>query len=172
MRAALATIVAIAVLCTGAIAAVAQETEPMSEDSVMVRGTQQFLDEIGDSGDWTARREGMSDPRLDGEVTFDFEYAYHGEEPPDADQQPHVIWSTFTVTNDEGFWHGRSIGFVDEWNELRQVGWLEGNGAYEGLTFIEHYGFPVPGSGGRADVVGILYAGEVPSTVLPPAVAD
>jgi hypothetical protein len=136
------------------------------DETVMVRGTQQFLSEIG-SGDFTARREGMSDPRLDGEVTLDFTGAYPGKEPADAKQSPEVRWSTVTVTNDEGSWHGHSVGFLDEWNELRGIGWLEGHGEYEGLVFVEQFGLPVPGSGGRVDVVGILYEGELPPTVIP-----
>jgi hypothetical protein len=171
MRTALATILTLAVLCTCAIAVVAQETEPIPEETVMVRGTQQWIDEIGESGDWTARWEGMSDPRLDGEVVFDFTSAYEAsDEPPDAVQSPQVIWSTVTVTNDEGSWHGRSIGFESERGVLRQVGWLEGDGAYEGLTFIEQFEWPE--SLGRSDVVGILYEGELPPTVLPAAVAE
>jgi hypothetical protein len=140
------------------------------EETVMVRGTQQWISEIGEGGDWTARREGMSDPRLDGEVLLDYTYAYEGEEPADADQSPHVVWSVVTVTNDRGSWHGHSVGFVDEWNELRQVGWLEGHDAYEGLIFIEQWAYPE--SFGRSDVVGILYEGEIPPTVLPAAVAE
>jgi hypothetical protein len=141
------------------------------EETVMVRGTQQWIDEIGESGDWTARWEGMSDPRLDGEVTFDFTSAYEAsDEPPDAVQSPHVIWSTVTVTNDEGSWHGQSIGFESERGVLRQIGWLEGDGTYEGLIFIEQFEWPE--SLGRSDVVGILYEGELPPVVLPAAAAE
>jgi hypothetical protein len=156
----------LAVLCTCATAVAAQEIE----ETVMVRGTQQWISEIGDSGDFTARREGMSDPRLDGEVLLESTGAYEGEEPADAAQSPHVRWGTVTVTNDEGSWRGNSVGFVDEWNELRQVGWLEGHDAYEGLIFIEQWAYPE--SLGRSDVVGILYEGEIPPTVLPAAPAE
>ncbi|MGD8487001.1 MAG: alpha/beta hydrolase family protein [Chloroflexota bacterium] len=166
MRTTLATILTLALVCTSVIAVVAQESEPMSDETVIVRGTQQWLDEIGETGDWQARREGMSDPRLDGEVLLEGTIAYEArEEPPGADESPHARWGTVTVTNDEGSWHGRSIGFVDEWGELRQIGWLEGHGAYEGLTFIEQWAYPE--SRGRAEVVGLLYEGEIPPMVLP-----
>jgi hypothetical protein len=173
MRASLVGTVTLALLIGVGGAVVAQETEPTLEETVLVRGTQQHVSEIGDEGDWlgtTARRFGMSDPRLDGEATFDTWVGYLGDEPEWADQPPHVVWSTFTVTNDEGAWHGRSVGFVDhEANELHQIGWLEGDGAYEGLTFIEQIG---PPDFGRWDVVGVLYEGGIPPVLLPAGVAD
>ena len=49
------------------------------------------------------------------------------------------------------------------------MGWLEGDGAYAGLAFIEQFGSP---SRGRMDLVGLLFEGELPSVVLLAQVAD
>jgi hypothetical protein len=145
-----------------------QPGAPTPEDSVMVTGTQVITGEGPDVGfgfAYTARREGMSDPRLDGEVLLAFDEDHHGDEPIGAKQEPHVVWGTVTVTNDEGSWQGHSIGFVDEQNVRRQMAWFEGHGAYEGLAFIEQFGNPI--SGGRMDLVGFLYEGELPPLVVP-----
>ena len=107
----------------------------------------------------------MSDPRLEGEVTITYERdGRYGS----GSGSNSTLWSTVTITNDDGTWEGLSIGFTDQHGGHRHSGWFEGTGAYEGLAYIEQLTEPeVNSAGSRLDVVGLLYEGELPPMVLP-----
>ena len=124
----------------------------------------QLLSGPGADGSMVARNLDMSDPRLEGAVTITY------EEDSGVEDGPGTFWSTVTVTNDEGSWQGQSIGFVDEQESHRHMGWFKGDGAYEGLAFIEQLteaNPDLPSAGIRLDVVGLVYEGELPPMVLP-----
>ena len=110
----------------------------------------------------------MSDPRLEGDVCIDYEMDEAGEDLA-------TIWSSITITNDEGSWHGHSVGFADEDGAHRHTGWFEGDGAYEGLAFIQQLteaNPEFPSAGVRLDMVGLIYEGELPPMVIPDWAAD
>jgi hypothetical protein len=103
----------------------------------------------------------VSDPRLEGDVTI----TYERNGPTDDNS---TLWSTVTITNDQGSWEGLSIGFADERGGHRHTGWFEGTGAYEGLAYIEQLTEPdVNTAGTFLDAVGLVYEGELPPMVLP-----
>jgi hypothetical protein len=113
----------------------------------------------------------MSDPRLDGVVSITGET----DRAVPGSKSPATFWSTITVTNDEGSWRGRSIGFEDENGAHHHMGWFEGDGAYEGLVFIEQLTEArpdYPSAGVQLDVVALLYEGELPPIGLPAAAAE
>ena len=73
-----------------------------------------------------------------------------------------------TITNEGGTWVGRWVGFI---NSDAQVGRshdnmqsLEGNGAYEGWSYVAVLSdFDRPG--GDRDARGVVYRGELPPSV-------
>ncbi len=55
------------------------------------------------------------------------------------------------------------------------MGWFEGHGAYEGLVFIEQLTEADPenpSAGINLDMVGLIYAGELPPMVTPDWAAE
>jgi len=137
-----------------------QPAAPTGETWVTVTGTQNRSD--GGGGVMVGQMLNMSDPRFEGDVRIEYE-----QSAPSGGNS--TLWSTVTVTNDEGSWVGQSIGFVDELGAHHHMGWFEGAGAYEGLAFIEQLTEPESGisSGAWLDVVGLVYEGELPPMVLP-----
>lgn len=125
---------------------------PTSDETwVTVTGTQNLMLE---------KRVDMSDPRVGGDVRI--EYERNG--PYDNNS---TLWSTVTITNDEGSWEGQDVGFVDQRGGHHHMAWFEGVGAYEGLAYIEQLTEPEVSGGMRLDVVGLIYEGELPPMVLP-----
>jgi len=102
----------------------------------------------------------MSDPRLEGDVRIDYER--NGPYGNDS-----TLWSTVTITNDEGSWVGQSVGFVDHQGRHHHMGWFKGAGAYEGLAYIEQLTESEASAGNHLDVIGLVYEGELPPMVLP-----
>lgn len=144
-----------------------QPGAPASESWVIVTGSQVLVGESPDCA-MTAKNQSMSDPRLEGEICISYETEDGGEE------HPGTFWSMVKVTNDEGSWQGQSIGFSEEDGSHHHMGWLEGDGAYEGLVFIDQLteaNPKYPSAGVNLDVVGLLYEGELPPMVLPDWVA-
>lgn len=138
-----------------------QPGAPVSQSWVTVTGTQNLTG--GGGSALTGKMLNMSDPRLEGDVRIEYD-------EKTGDGVNTTYWSTVTVTNDEGSWQGQSIGFMDERGAHHHMGWLEGDGAYEGLAFINQLteADPSATSGGmRLDVVGLVYEGELPPMVLP-----
>ena len=132
---------------------------PAGESWVTVTGTQSLSG--GEETGMYGRRLDVSDPRLEGDVTI----TYERNGPTDDNS---TLWSTVTITNDQGSWVGLSIGFADERGEHRHTGWFEGTGAYEGLAYIEQLTEPdVNTAGTFLDAVGLVYEGELPPMVLP-----
>lgn len=135
---------------------------PTGENWVTVTGTQRVVS--GGDERMYGTRVDVSDPRLEGDVVITFERdGRYGS----ASGSNSTLWSTVTITNDEGSWEGLSIGFTDKHGGHRHAGWFEGTGAYEGLAYIEQLTEPeVNSAGSRLDVVGLLYEGELPPMVI------
>ena len=132
---------------------------PMDDVWVTVTGTQ-FMSG-GDPEGMYGTRSSVSDPRLEGDVTITYE-----RNGPYGNNS--TLWSTVTITNEEGSWEGLSIGFADQQGRHHHTGWFEGTGAYEGLAYLEQLTEgEVNSAGMRLDVVGLLYEGELPPMVLP-----
>jgi len=138
---------------------------PASESWVTVTGTQTLIGEVEEA--MVGRMRSMSDPRLEGDVRI----TYEGDSG--VEEHPGTFWSTVTITNDEGSWQGQSVGFSEEDGSHHHTGWFEGDGAYEGLVFINQLTERGRGisAGTDLDVVGLVYEGELPPMVLPDWVA-
>jgi hypothetical protein len=140
---------------------------PTADDWAVVTGNQYLSGEGADCA-LIGRNRNMSDPRLEGDVCIDYEMAEGGEYLA-------TIWSSITITNDDGFWQGHSVGFRDEQDAHHHTAWFEGHGAYEGLAFIERLteaNPEFPSAGAFLDVVGLLYEGELPPMVDPDWAAE
>ena len=136
---------------------------PMGESWVTVTGTQKI---VCSRGSCTGTNRNMSDDRLGGDVAINFEL----QSGSSGVWKNYAISGTVDITNDDGSWHGQWIGFVDEQGLHHNTAWYEGAGGYEGLKYIED--ITESGPSGPLDVVGLVYDGEMPATVVPPAAAE
>jgi len=145
-------------------AAEAPSPSPSTDPAVRVEGWSQVtLDEQGvvDSsgpvgylrGQKLRTRDAMSDPRVSGvgHVVIDAD-DYGGDIGPE--------WGTFRLENDEGAWQGSVSGFHSS-VDSHVAGWLQGEGAYTGLSYyyeivLDHSGY------NSAVVTGIIYPGDPP----------
>ena len=134
---------------------------------VTVTGTQSLSGSSGDA--LLGRNTGMSDPRLEGDVRITFD---QGMSSVDDSGLNSTLWSLVTITNDEGSWHGPSIGFVDESGVHHHFGWYEGAGDYEGWVFLEQLTEELASAGMDLDIAGLVYEGELPPSVLPAPTTD
>ncbi len=137
-----------------------QPTAPASETWVTVTGTQSISARGGaGNGQWLD----MSDPRLEGFVSI----IYESDSGPEGGPPPHSgARSRSRTTRVPG--RGSRSGSWTSRESHRHMGWLEGDGAYDGLVFIEQSteaNPDVPSAG--LDVVGLVYEGELPPMVLP-----
>ena len=142
-----------------------QPAAPTTDSWAIVTGTQTLGGSSPDCA-MTASNRNVSDPRLEGDVCINFE---------DAGEDLATFWSSITITNADGSWQGQSVGFMDEQEAHRHTGWLEGDGAYEGLAFIQRLteaNPEYPSAGVNLDFVGLLYEGELPPMVDPAWAAE
>ena len=72
-------------------------------------------------------------------------------------------WGTFRLENDEGAWEGPMSGF-NMGTDTHMAAWLQGEGAYTGLTY--YYEIVVSNSGLELNgpVQGFIYPGAPPAT--------
>ncbi len=170
---------AIAALALGAtLVAVSDDQEaapqlgaPTSDDWAIVTGTQSLIRESPDCA-VTGINVLPSDPRLEGDVCINYEEAGGFEE---AGEDLATFWSSVTITNADGSWQGQSVGFADERGAHHHTGWFEGDGAYEGLAFIQQLTEAepkYPSAGVNLDFVGLIYEGELPPMVDPAWAAE
>ena len=101
--------------------------------------------------------EESSDPRASGRgvITLDFD-AY-----PDADGRPgasQVRSGEMRLVNDAGAWSGRFAGSLVN-GAFVQTYWLEGSGAYEGLSYVVTAG----GNGPVWRTRGLIFPGGLPA---------
>jgi hypothetical protein len=145
----------------------------------IVTGTQ-FLTGPGPDCAIAGLNLNISDPRLAGDVCIEGDACIEGDVCIDYEEVEEglglaTFWSSITITNDDGSWQGHSVGFMDEQGAHHHMGWFEGRDAYEGLAFIQQLteASPVvPSAGGRLDMVGLIYEGELPPMVIPDWAAD
>jgi len=147
-------------------AAAAPSLSPSNELAVRVEGWSQLTQTEAGVEDYSGSvgrlrglelrtRDAMSDPRVSGvgHVIIDAD-DYGAETGPE--------WGTFRLENDEGAWQGPVSGFHSS-ADSHVAGWLQGEGAYAGLSYyyeivLDHDGYA------SAAVTGIIYPGDPPPT--------
>ena len=132
-----------------------------------VTGTQRLRGTI--EGALVGQNLGMSDPRLEGKVRITYESGMPSDDDSGLDS---TLWSVVTITNENGSWHGPSIGFVHERGVHHHIAWFEGAGDYEGLVFLEQLTEESASAGMDLDIAGLVYEGELPPMVLPAPTSD
>ncbi len=147
-------------------AAEAPSPSPSSEPAVRVEGWSQLTqteagveDHSGPVGRLRGlelrTRDAMSDPRVSGvgHVIIDAD-DYGAEIGPE--------WGTLRLENDEGAWQGPVSGFHSS-ADSHMAGWLQGEGAYAGLSYSYETVLDHSGSA-SAVVTGVVYPGDPPPT--------
>jgi len=168
MRSALVVAISLALLGgLGGVAAAQQPAAQATDGWAIVTGTQ-FLTGPGRDCFLAGKNRNTSDPRLEGDVCIAVEVDEGGDGLT-------TMWSSITITNADGSWRGHSVGFMDEQEAHHHTSWFEGDGAYEGLAFIQRLteaNPEFPSAGGNLDFVGLIYEGELPPMVIPDWAAD
>ena len=159
MRSALVVAISLALLGgLGGVAAAQQPAAQATDGWAIVTGTQSSPDRrrrllLG-------REEPEHErPRLEGDVCIAVEVDEGGDGLT-------TMWSSITITNADGSWRGHSVGFMDEQEAHHHTSWFEGDGAYEGLAFIQRLteaNPEFPSAGGNLDFVGLIYRGRAPA---------
>lgn len=163
-----------AVLALGGPAALGQDEEPgrpavADQVATAVSGTSTLVAEA-DAGTTTVdgaivrvrgsilvTLEQASDPRVSGRgtITLDFDAYPDGAGRPGASQ---IRYGRMRLANDGGSWSGRFAGSLVNGGFV-QTYWLEGSGAYEGLSYVVTAG----GNGPVWRTQGLVFPGELPS---------
>mgnify|MGYP001812170665 CR=1 FL=1 len=100
--------------------------------------------------------EESSDPRVSGQATINVNFdAYPG--PNGIPGTTQVRFGEMRLVNEDGAWSGRFTGNLGGAGFL-QTYWLEGEGAYEGLSYVVTAG----GSGNTWQSSGLIFPGEIP----------
>lgn len=99
----------------------------------------------------------MSDPRVSGDGDVRIELGC-------SPRTTCSMGGEVSITNDAGAWQGHWIGFIEEGLGHDLMGWMEGTGDYEGWSYIARY-IDVDGDQRYEDVKGLIYRGELPSSV-------
>lgn len=100
--------------------------------------------------------EESSDPRVTGQATISVNYdAYPG--PNGMPGTTQVRYGEMRLENEDGAWSGTFTGSLNGAGFL-QTYWLEGEGAYEGLSYVVTAG----GSGNTWQSSGLIFPGELP----------
>lgn len=101
--------------------------------------------------------EQTTDPRTSGRamITVNFD-AYPGPDGTPGSTQ--VRFGEMRLENDEGAWSGSFAGRLAATGFL-QTYWLEGEGGYEGLSYVVTAG----GSGNVWQSSGLIFPGDIPS---------
>jgi len=129
------------------------EVQPGSvviEDGVLMRRTNILL-----------TVEQASDPRVSGQarITLNIDaYENAGDQPLGLQ----IRYGSMRLVNEAGAWEGRFTGRLNEAG-FAQTYWLQGEGAYEGLTYVMTAG----GSGPLWVSSGLIYPGEPPRGIPP-----
>jgi hypothetical protein len=159
-------VVGVALMPDGA--AVVAQQDPSPEGAVSVRGTSTLVGQLDpgvttlDDGVVRARGnvlvtlEEADDPRASGQAIIRVNIdAYPGADGTAAVAQ--VRFGEMRLENDEGAWEGWFMGRLNG-SGFTQTYWLEGEGAYEGLTYVVTAG----GDGNVWLSDGLIYPGDVP----------
>lgn len=149
--------------------AVAQDDEASGPgDFVFVEGEE--VAGLCDGLECTARHI-MSDPRVSGDLDIQLDLGCSVDM---------VCWmgGGLTISNDDGEWDGRWVGFINDHapggRSHDQMMWLEGDGAYEGWSYVAvltDLGRPGTLDEGKVGlhpgtvVRGVFYRGDLPPSV-------
>lgn len=156
---------------TGAMAQ-SEPAEPpgpeVSQQAVPVAGTSTLVGQLSPGvtaldgaiirvrGNELVTVEESSDPRVSGQATISVNFdAYPG--PNGIPGTTQVRFGKMRLVNDDGAWSGRFTGSLGGSGFL-QTYWLEGEGAYEGLSYVVTAG----GSGNTWQSSGLIFPGEIP----------
>ena len=112
-----------------------------------------------DEGECLGAKQDMSDPRVSGALVVQLDLGC-------SDKMVCWMGGDLTITNEGGTWDGRWVGFINSDAEVGRshdiMQWFEGNGAYEGWSYVAVLSdFDRPGR----DVRGVVYRGELPPSV-------
>ena len=100
----------------------------------------------------------MSDPRLSGEVTLEYDADVYPQ--PEASETAFIGWGTIEVANDDGRWVGRSVATdVDAAGHSMVIYEVTGDGAYAGYSAVF---FEQEPSLGTFSWTGVIFPGELP----------
>jgi hypothetical protein len=102
-------------------------------------------------------RQAMSDDRVSGDVYTTWEAESGANEEGDW-----TMWGATRITNEQGTWEGEYAGFIEPDGQRNAMGWFEGSGAYEGLSYLQH----MHGYLGDVTLTGLVYPGSIPPTVV------
>jgi hypothetical protein len=156
---------------TGAMAQ-SEPAEPaapeVSQQAVPVAGTSTLVGQLSPGvtaldgaiirvrGNELVTVEESSDPRVSGQATISVNFdAYPG--PNGIPGTTQVRFGEMRLVNEDGAWSGRFTGSLGGSGFL-QTYWLEGEGAYEGLSYVVTAG----GSGNTWQSSGLIFPGEIP----------
>ncbi|MEX1345445.1 MAG: hypothetical protein AB1Z63_12310 [Candidatus Limnocylindrales bacterium] len=142
-------------------AAAAQQAAPVSGTSTLVGQVSPGTRELDGAiirvrGNELLTVEAASDPRVSGEalITVNFD-AYPGPDGlPGATQ---VRFGQMRLENADGAWSGSFTGSLGGAGFI-QTYWLEGEGAYEGLSYVVTAG----GNGNVWQSSGLIFPGDLP----------
>jgi hypothetical protein len=144
----------------------APSPSPSSDPAVRVEG--ETIVGLSKPGTWdysgpVPRLQGLELSTYD--VMSDSRVSGTGHGIIDADDYGDIgpEWGTFRLENDEGAWEGPMSGF-NMGPDTHMTAWLEGEGAYTGLTYyyeivVSNSGLPLNGP-----VQGSIYPGAPPPT--------
>jgi hypothetical protein len=100
--------------------------------------------------------EASSDPRVSGQARILVNYdAYPG--PQGIPGTTQVRFGEMRLENEDGAWSGRFTGSLGA-SGFMQTYWLEGEGAYEGLSYVVTAG----GNGNVWQSTGLIFPGDIP----------
>ena len=148
----------------------AEPPEPeVSQQAVPVAGTSTLVGQLSPGvtaldgaiirvrGNQLVTVEESSDPRVSGQATINVNFdAYPG--PDGIPGTTQVRFGQMRLVNEDGAWSGRFSGSLGGAGFL-QTYWLEGEGAYEGLSYVVTAG----GNGNVWQSSGLIFPGDVPT---------
>jgi hypothetical protein len=155
MRTLMAGAVALALVVGVSVSAMAQDyRSALAEgDYVFVTGVEES---IACGGGACTGKYVVNDPRMSGDLDITLELGCSTDM---------TCWmgGGITVSNYDGAWDGRWVGFIDAGGVHDIMEWMEGSGEYEGWSYVAFFsGLDDSASG---DVRGILYRGDLPPSV-------
>ena len=161
-------------LAFGGTTAMAQSDQPESpgsttpQQAIPVAGTSTLVGQLSPGvtaidgaiirvrGNQLVTVEETSDPRVSGQATITVNFDAYPDEAgiPGATQ---VRYGQMRLENADGAWSGNFTGNLGGSGFL-QTYWLEGEGAYEGLSYVVTAG----GSGNTWQSSGLIFPGDLP----------
>lgn len=163
-----------ALLAFGGTAVLAQPDQPeppareVMQQAVPVAGTSTLVGQLSAGvtaldgaiirvrGNELVTVEESSDPRVSGRALISVNFDAYPD-PSGIPGATQVRYGEMRLQNEDGAWSGHFTGSLGGSGFL-QTYWLEGEGAYEGLSYVVTAG----GSGNTWQSAGLIFPGEIP----------